>query len=120
MKFELRKSVFVDGIPSLVIPVSELLKGKDYAKSETAYEEIKVLNKCIQMFTSFCGRECYIPRQELLALYSQIEKTGVVVFDCIQAGDNPRFLIRVLSSESERELILRLMPTVVKGRLCGE
>ena len=113
MTFEYQPSLIGGEIPDLVIPVSEILKTKfteNEAKNEKAFAAKKSFECCLKIYTFYCGREIrLIPSEAYKRLYEQIGKDGKVIFTCVEQGDIPRFLVRVISNEGEKEIDSRFL-----------
>ena len=54
MQFEYQENIFDKSVPSLVIPVTEILKAKNFENDEKAWKEKLLLNKCISIYTNYC------------------------------------------------------------------
>ncbi len=102
MRFEYQEGTFDNGIPNLVIPVIEILKTKNFKTDNSACHEKDLLNKCLRIYTSYCGDMVVIQGQSFSSFIEQIGKKGKVVFSCDQTNDGPRYICRVLSDEGEK------------------
>ena len=120
MTFEYQNS-FVGNtrVPDLVIPVSELLKAKDYKEDEKAFHEMNAFKQCFRIYTSYCGEALTMLSMEFDDLIKQIGKSGKVVFSCIVIDDGFEILTRVVSNEGEREIKCRFTKCV-QGRFINE
>ena len=102
MQFELQLSLFDNGVPDLVIPVSEVLKAKNYLSDERAWQERKLFNECLSIYSYYCGAQVVLLSRDFSSFCNSIGKTGKVVFSCVRTEDGPEYLCRVLSNEGER------------------
>ena len=116
MTFEYADSRINYNIPDLIIPVSEILKAKDHDKDEMAYQECSSFKRCINIYTSYCGGTMRISSQEFDKLIKQIGRSGNLIISCLEEGDEPDLLFRLISNNKERELKIELIPSA-QGRI---
>ncbi len=108
MQFEYEINPANPKIPHLIIPVSEFLKAKKFKTDEKANEQKNMINKCIAIYTAFCGDCKFIPSAGFLSIYNQIGKSGKVYISCEQTDYGQQFVCRLISNEGEKFIDLPL------------
>jgi len=111
MKFEYQENVFDEQIPSLVIPVSEVSKAKAFKTDPKAFKELQLFQKCINIYTTYCGESMTIDRLEFIELCNKIGKSGSLIISYCVVNEYPEYLVRVISNDGEREIPVRFSRT---------
>ena len=106
MTFEyVSSTIGVPNFPDLVIPVSEILKAKNYKKDAKASEERKSFVDCLRIYSCFCGREItLVPHEAFDIFLEEIGNNGKVIITCCEPGEFPSYLVRVVSNNGEKRI----------------
>ena len=102
MQFEYQESLFDNRIPSLAIPVSELLKAKDFRTDENARHERELFNKSMSIYSYYCGVQVCMTPKSFDALCENMGKNGKVVFSCARNEEGFTLVCRVISNNGEK------------------
>ncbi len=109
MKFEYRNTAFCDEYPSLVVPVSELIKAKNFANSEAAHKERVMFNLALRIYSTYCGCTVSAPTATFSKICKSIGKSGELVISAVPSEDGTRYIVRTISNEGEKEIDCHFM-----------
>ena len=119
MQFEYQFNFYNDEIPDLVIPVTEILKARNFETDEKAFHEKALFSKCLAIYSEYCGCRVGIFDQHFAEFCNEIGKKGKVIFSYHESENGVTYHVRVVSDEGEKILHPRLS-YVARGRIIRE